>query len=166
MQKIAYTNETKTPQFFGGIMVPTGETREIDPTFLPSWRPATASTSNNTPVHIVDHLLAQPVSVILTAIPSLCIEDVDLMGEKEQEGAARKEILSVLAERLLSEANNKEGPIVLSTADQSAADKVAADKLAADQAEADKVAADKADTDKAAADQAEAQKTEKKGKAK
>lgn len=111
MNKIAYTNTTKQMQFFGGVMIPPGDTREIDPTHLPNYRPNVAEAIGDKAVHITDFLLSQSVPEILAALPTLDLEDAAQLGEKEQIGAGRKEILSAVSERLLTEANTKLGPI-------------------------------------------------------
>ncbi|WP_024303315.1 hypothetical protein [Pseudogulbenkiania sp. MAI-1] len=104
MEKIPYLNPHKHTEFIGGVMVPPGEAREIDPTHHPKYRAAEAESVQAEPTHIVDVLLAGTSAAILSALPSLAIEDVELLGELEQDRAARKEVLAAVAERLLEHA--------------------------------------------------------------
>ncbi|EEG08239.1 hypothetical protein [Pseudogulbenkiania ferrooxidans] len=104
MEKVPYPNTSKHTEFIGGVMIPPGEVRGIDPTHHPKYRAAEAMEETASAMHIVDVLLAGPVSHLLAALPSLAIEDVEQLGEREQEGAARKEVLAAVSERLLEHA--------------------------------------------------------------
>ncbi|MTD32401.1 hypothetical protein [Paludibacterium denitrificans] len=43
----------------------------------------------------------------MAAIPTLAHEDLEQLGEREQQGAQRKEVLAAIAERLLESASQK-----------------------------------------------------------
>lgn len=105
--RVAYTNPHKHPEYIGGVMIPAGETREIDATHHPDYRPPESGTAD-TPQHIVDVLLAGDAANLLAHIPALGAEDLQLLSDREQEGARRKEVLSAIAVQLLTLASEQQ----------------------------------------------------------
>lgn len=105
--RVAYTNPHKHPEYIGGVMIPAGETREIDATHHPDYRPPESGTAD-TPQHIVDVLLAGEAANLLAHIPALGAEDLQLLSDREQEGARRKEVLSAIAVQLLTLASEQQ----------------------------------------------------------
>lgn len=105
MEKIAYTNTGKNPVYIGGVMIPPDDTREVDASLVPGFKPDAAASGAAEPTYIVDVLMQKPASEIMAAIPTLAIEDLEKLGEAEQTGPARKEVLAAIAEHLLSHAN-------------------------------------------------------------
>lgn len=105
--RVAYTNPHKHPEYIGGVMIPAGETREIDATHHPDYRPPESGTAD-TPQHIVDVLLAGEAAKLLAHIPALGAEDLQLLSDREQEGARRKEVLSAIAVQLLTLASEQQ----------------------------------------------------------
>lgn len=104
MEKVPHFNDSDQVAFVGGVLIPPRDTRDVDPTLLPGYALSTADdvASPTGPQHIVDVLLQKSAAEILAAIPTLAPEDLEQLGEREQQGAARKEILAALAERLLT----------------------------------------------------------------
>lgn len=107
MKKIPFYNDADHMVFMGGVMVPPGETRLVDESLLqPASAPA-AEDDDGTTDHIQDklvELLKNKQDDVLKALPDLSLEEVELLGDLEQAGQARKGILGAVAERLLASA--------------------------------------------------------------
>lgn len=108
--RIAYTNNHAHTEFIGGVMIPPGETREIDATHHPDYQAPDAGASADSPAHhIVDVLLAGDVATLLAHVPALGADDLQELSDREQSGARRENVLSALAEQLLTLANEQVG---------------------------------------------------------
>ena len=106
MEKVPYFNPGENPVYIGGTMVPPKDTRDVYASLIPGYKPeSSGSSSTSEPTYIVDVLMQKPASEIIAAIPSLAIEDLEKLGEAEQTGPARQEVLAAIAEHLLSQAN-------------------------------------------------------------
>lgn len=99
--RVAYTNPHAHPEYIGGVMIPAGETREIDATHHPDYRPSESGTAA-APQTIVEVLLAGDVATLLAHIPALGADDLQALSDREQSGARRENVLSALAEQLLT----------------------------------------------------------------
>lgn len=99
--RVAYTNPHAHPEYIGGVMIPAGETREIDATHHPDYRPTESGTAA-APQTIVEVLLAGDVATLLAHIPALGADDLQALSDREQAGARRENVLSALAEQLLT----------------------------------------------------------------
>ncbi|AUH51230.1 hypothetical protein CXB49_10615 [Chromobacterium sp. ATCC 53434] len=107
--KIPYYNDTEHYKTVGTMLVPPGETREVDASMLPDYAAADLALDEDAPVHIVDALLAGPFSELLSAIPVLAREDLEQLGEREQAEGRRKDVLAAVSERLLTLASESLG---------------------------------------------------------
>lgn len=105
--RVSYHNPHSYPEYIGGVMIPACESREIDATHHPDYRPPESGTAD-TPQHIVDVLLAGEAANLLAHIPALGAEDLQLLSDREQEGARRKEVLSAIAVQLLTLASEQQ----------------------------------------------------------
>jgi hypothetical protein len=103
--KVPFFNDSKHYKTIGTTLVPPGETREVDAALLSGYQPLLAPEPD-APRHIVDVLLAGPVSELLAALPSLAREDLELLGQREQVEAARREVLGAVSELLLDAASD------------------------------------------------------------
>lgn len=103
--KVPFFNDSKHYKTIGTTLVPPGETREVDAALLSGYQPLLAPEPD-APRHIVDVLLAGPVSELLAALPSLAREDLELLGQREQVEAARREVLGAVSELLLNAASD------------------------------------------------------------
>lgn len=139
--RIAYTNQHAHTEFIGGVMIPPGETREIDATHHPDYRAPDTITSSQRPAHIVDVLLAGDEATLLAHLPVLDTDDLQALSDREQAGARRERVLSALAEQLLTVAsaqvdgtglddNNSDTPAETATQPKSGTAKTAAKKAA------------------------------------
>lgn len=106
--RIAYHNPHFYPEYIGGVMIPAGETREIDATQHPDYRAPESGTTSDVPRHIVDVLLAGDAANLLAHIPALGAEDLQQLSDREQEGARRKDVLSAIAVQLLTLASEQQ----------------------------------------------------------
>lgn len=103
--KVPFFNDSEHYKTIGTTLVPPGETREVDAALLSGYQPLLAPEPD-APRHIVDVLLAGPVSELLAALPSLAREDLELLGQREQVEAARREVLGAVSQRLLDAASD------------------------------------------------------------
>lgn len=123
--KVPYFNSDDHIVFIGGVMVPPNETRLVEESFIPS-----ASTADSEPVQNgevrqqgsepdnggaveVDReklveLLTRKQEEVLKELPGLGLQEIEVLGDLEQEGKARQGILGAVAERLLESAAGTE----------------------------------------------------------
>ncbi|MBA8735326.1 hypothetical protein [Chromobacterium violaceum] len=107
--KIPFYNDSEHYKTVGTMLIPPGETREVDATMLPGFAAAELALDEDAPVHIVDALLAGSLSELLSAIPVLAREDLEQLGEREQAEGRRKDVLAAVSERLLTVASEALG---------------------------------------------------------
>jgi hypothetical protein len=106
--KVAITNTGKNTMYVGTASIPPGETRHVDPAYLPvHMRPKQPKPMAAMPGDPLDELLAGGVKSIIAAIPGLTINDLERLGELEQKkgDGARKTLLSAIGEALLERAS-------------------------------------------------------------
>lgn len=106
--KIAVTNTTQCPIYCGSLMIPAGETREVEEHFVPDHlKPAAPPPPASTaPADPLAELSTMPVKQIVAQIPSLTVAQLETLGELEQAKGdkARKSLLEPIAEELLKRA--------------------------------------------------------------
>ena len=107
--KIAYQNTSGQPQYVAGQLVQPNETIWVLPADHPDHRVTGVDPAQPAPQHIVDVLLGGAESDLLAALPTLCDEDLDSLGSREQDGAARKTVLGEIAQIKLNRANAQHG---------------------------------------------------------
>ena len=107
--KIAYQNTSGQPQYVAGQLVQPNETIWVLPADHPDHRVTGVDPAQPAPQHIVDVLLGGAESDLMAALPSLCDEDLDDLGSREQDGAARKSVLGEIAQIKLNRANAQHG---------------------------------------------------------
>lgn len=108
--KIPVTNNGAMAMYVAGLMIPPGETRHFNPDQVPDHlRPAAAEPEPETPGDPLADLIKGTVKEIAAAIPGLSDEDLSRLGDLEQGegGAARKGVLSAIAEEILKRADAK-----------------------------------------------------------
>lgn len=106
MNKVPYTNETDKFQHVGGLTIPPGETREVDPTMLPSYKPESARKEEAQSDPIAD-LLKKKVADVSAALPGLSDEDLATAEALEQDGQNRKSLIEAIAAENLRRADLK-----------------------------------------------------------
>ena len=105
MPKVAYLNDTDTAQYVGGRLVLPNCSIEVDSSDIPGHTSIGVDEAQPAALHIVDVLLSGDEADLLAALPSLCDDDLDALGEREQQGAARQRVLGKIAEVKLDNAN-------------------------------------------------------------
>jgi len=102
--KVPFFNDSAHYRTVGTVLIPPHEVREVDATLLPDYQPDTPFAEPTLPRPIVDVLLEGGQSTLLASLPVLALEDLELLGEREQQGAARTAVLGAISEQLLSRA--------------------------------------------------------------
>ncbi|MBZ0104652.1 MAG: hypothetical protein K8H84_03385 [Sulfuricella denitrificans] len=109
MEKIAIENTTKMPIYVAGQMIPAGEIRHFNEDQVPAeYRPA-KEEEPKAEMQVADPLtdiLKGNVKDVVAALNGMLFADIDRLGDLEQQGQARKGILSAIAEIQLSQAAN------------------------------------------------------------
>lgn len=110
--KIPVTNTTAMPMYVAGQMIPPGETRHFDADQVPPLlRPAAPEPEAEKPIDAMEELIGHSVKDITALLPSLADEQLERLGDIEQAkgDAARKTLLSAIAEQILTNAEAKAG---------------------------------------------------------
>ncbi|OWY40055.1 hypothetical protein CEK28_04790 [Xenophilus sp. AP218F] len=107
--KIPFYNDTDHYKTIGTQLIPPGEIREVDASLLPDFSAGDLGLDDDAPAHIVDVLLAGPLNELLATLPVLAREDLEQLGEREQQDGQRAEVLAAVAERLLALASAAQG---------------------------------------------------------
>lgn len=104
--KIPVMNDTAMPIYVGASMIPPGETRHFEEADVPHHlRPqAEEAKTQDTPPDPLIELLKGNVQSVVAALPDMAAADIEQLGELEQQGQARKGVLSAIAEILLAKA--------------------------------------------------------------
>lgn len=102
--KVPFFNDSPHYRTVGTVLIPPNEVREVDATLLPDYQPETPFDEPALPRPIVEVLLEGSQSALLASLPVLALEDLELLGEREQQGAARTAVLGAISEQLLSRA--------------------------------------------------------------
>ena len=105
--QIPVTNNTATMMYVGGALIPPGETRHFEEYEVPEHLrpavdvPAEEAQSADPLAEVLAALLDGNVASVVATLPEMPTADIERLGEMEQAGAARKGILSAIAEVLL-----------------------------------------------------------------
>lgn len=108
LKKVSYTNETCSFQHVGGVTVPPGETRDVDPSLLPDYVPEGAAP-DALPGDPIAELLKGNVKTIIADLFELSDEELAHATEMEQSGQNRKSLIEAMTAENLLRANDKAG---------------------------------------------------------
>lgn len=109
MKKIPVHNKTAMPIYVGAAMVFPGETRHFDEHEVPHHlRPQEEAPAKKqaAPADPLAGMLKGTVKEVTAGLDGLLTGDLEKLGELEQSGQARKGVLSVIADLLLTRAVN------------------------------------------------------------
>lgn len=106
MNKIPVTNNGTSAISVGTSIVLPGETRHFEEHEVPHHlRPKQEAAPVAAPVDPLAELLKGNVASVVAALNGMLFADIERLGELEQLGAARKGVLSAIAEIQLTQAN-------------------------------------------------------------
>lgn len=108
MNKVSYTNETRNFQHVGGVTIPPGETRDVDPSLLPDYKPEGAAPEAP-PVDVIAEFLKGNVKDISAELFDLSDEELIHAAALEQDGQNRKSLIEAMTAENLRRANDKAG---------------------------------------------------------
>lgn len=108
MNKVSYTNETSNFKHVGGVTIPPGETRDVDPSLLPGFEPE-GKAPEAPPVDPIADLLKNNVKDISAELVHLSDEDLAHATSLEQDGQKRKSLIEAMTAENLRRANDKAG---------------------------------------------------------
>ena len=113
MNDVPVCNNTDTPLWVGGQMVPAGETRLLPAHHVPAhlWPAPAAAPAEPPPVDLLAELLAGNVKDVVAALPGLDAEQLmELEGLEGLREAPRKGVLEAVAAALLQRAADAADP--------------------------------------------------------
>ncbi|MFA6971646.1 MAG: hypothetical protein WC208_09635 [Gallionella sp.] len=105
---IPVTNNGNTHLAVGSFLIPPGETRHFDENEVPHHlRPAAVEVKKvEAPADPLAELLKGNVASVVAALDGMLLIDIERLGDLEQQGQARKGVLSAIAEILLVRAGS------------------------------------------------------------
>lgn len=108
MKKVPYTNDTGKYVHIGSVTIPPGETRDVDETTLPDYKPESEKKSDS-PADPLADLLKKNVADVKAVLPSLSEEDLARIADLEQAGQARKSLVEAIGAETLRRAEQQAG---------------------------------------------------------
>lgn len=155
--RIPVHNNTAMTIYVAGLMIPPGETRHFEEEQVPlHLRPAPVEQESEpaAPADPLAELLQGSIAKITPELAAMSTENLEQLGELEQQGQARKGLLGAIAEELLKRASAADLKTQLEAipglSDDDLKAQLEAEAAKGDKANADLVAALKAESDKRA----------------
>ena len=108
MNKVSYTNETTKFQHVGGVTIPPGETRDVDPSLLPDYQPE-GKAPEALPIDVIAEMLKGNVKDISAELVNLSDDELIHAAALEQDGQNRKSLIEAMTAENLRRANDKAG---------------------------------------------------------
>ncbi|AMP13672.1 hypothetical protein [Collimonas pratensis] len=115
MKFVPHTNSTENTIHVGGVTIPSGETRDVDPSLLPGWEPEGEARVDLPPDPIAD-MLKGNVKDVAAALELLSDDELHSAAYLEERGQARKSLLELMAAEKLQRAAGQGGDQDLSPA--------------------------------------------------
>jgi len=107
MKTVPYTNTGRNTIHIGSATIPSGETRDVDPSLLPGYQPAGATAA--APVDPIATLLTGNVKNVTAALGNLSDEQLVHATSLETEGQNRKSLIEAMTAESLRRATEKAG---------------------------------------------------------
>lgn len=136
MKKVSYTNETRNFQHVGGVTVPPGETRDVDPSLLPDYQ-SEGAAPEAPPRDPLAEMMTGSVKVISAELVHLSDEDLARALQLEQEGLSRKSMLEAITVENLRRVAEKPSQPEAAKLDAGQPDPATLDSSQSDQGAAD-----------------------------
>ncbi|WP_025918210.1 hypothetical protein [Herminiimonas sp. CN] len=108
MNKVSYTNETTRFQHVGGVTIPPGETRDVDPSLLPDYQPEGVAVEEEE-IDQVAELLKVNVKLVTEQLPHMSDDQLAHAVLLEQAGQNRKSLIEAMTAENLRRATDKAG---------------------------------------------------------
>jgi len=103
MQKVPYTNDGSSFQHVGGTTIPPGETRDVDPSLLPDWKPESDGKPQEAPDPLLE-LLGGSIASVLEVLPAMTDGELEQLAALEAANKGRKGLLEAVAAEQLRRA--------------------------------------------------------------
>lgn len=100
--KVPYTNDTDQFSHIGPVTIAPHMTRDVEESHIPGYKKP-GKVVEPEPDPFAD-LLEHNVQTVVASLGTMELADIEKLGEMEQTGAARKGVLSAIAEELLKRA--------------------------------------------------------------
>lgn len=98
MNKVPHTNETLKFLHIGAVTIPPGETRDVDPSLLPGYKPVVVPPpAPEVPPDLLAELLKASIKNILPELPGMSDDDLARAVTLEETGQKRKSLLEQFA---------------------------------------------------------------------
>lgn len=117
MSIVSHTNDTRNFMHVGAVTIPPGETRDVDASLLPGYKPE-GGAPDAAPVDPLAKLLAGAVKNVVGELPNLSVEDLARALELEQDGQARKSMIEAITVETLRRAAALGAPAAQQSGDQ------------------------------------------------
>ncbi|HLP97483.1 MAG TPA: hypothetical protein VK149_03460 [Sideroxyarcus sp.] len=123
MNKIPVHNKTAMPMYVGATMILPGETRHFDEHEVPHHLRQKQEEEQSAPAlnNPLADLLKGSVAEVVAALAGMNAADIERVGDLEQQGKARKGILSAIAEKLLNHAADERAQLIAAMSDEALA---------------------------------------------
>lgn len=98
MNKVPHTNETQKFLHIGAVTIPPGETRDVDASLLPGFKPVVGLPSQpEIPPDLLAELLKASIKNIVPELPGMSDDDLARAATLEAAGQHRKSLLEAFA---------------------------------------------------------------------
>jgi hypothetical protein len=108
MKFVPHTNSFENTIHVGGVTIPAGETRDVDPSLLPGWEPE-GDKMADLPADPIADMLKGNVKDVSAALELLSDDELHSALYLEERGQARKSLLELMAAEKLQRAAGQGG---------------------------------------------------------
>lgn len=108
MKTTSYTNETRNFLHIGGVTIPPGETRDVDPSLLPNYQPEGVAVEE-TEIDQIAELLKVNVKLVTEQLAYMSEDQLAHAVSLEQVGQNRKSLIEAMTAENLRRATDRAG---------------------------------------------------------